>query len=298
VLAVFLSLSSSAAASTASYPFTTPSYYISTESTTDLLNSGCAAAQAGDTGTIFLNFGRPALYNGAYGTIDFHGSGVFVSNVLISDLVSSFAQGYYQCSSGSEQAVIARGTSNNGMNSTDCNGGSKFITGCTGGNCAYNFGYHWADWNNTTEGYIIQDGWSSRIESIGGYDAEPAWNPSYQQSYDLANGFNSQTSSYSLFVDGSVDPGFWSSLQEWNIAYGLTYDFPFPQVYYQNFADEWETLDLWAASNKGAAMYVVGVMSTTTGFTAHQAYDALLHDLQGHSSTYQSSIPYLTNIHF
>jgi len=100
---------------------------------------------------------------------------------------------------------------------------------------------------------------------------------------------------------GSLEPGYWSSSQEYQVAYGYTPDVPFPEIYGSTNAQQWESLDLWAVAHEGHAMTFWGVTSEynsgySCGYSAHQAYDAMLSQLQSDPSTYQSSIAYLTDI--
>jgi len=101
---------------------------------------------------------------------------------------------------------------------------------------------------------------------------------------------------------GSLDPGVWSDAHMWHIAY-YGDDLPFGGIYYTSQATDWENLDLWAVSNEGGAMVIYGVTSeypygcpSACTLTPHAGYDAMLNQLQGHSSTYQSSITNLTDI--
>lgn len=275
------------------YPYTTTSYYVDTHNTTTLYTWGCNAGTAGANGAVILDFGRPAYSNGTYGTIDFEGTnGVFISNATIASLIDNYARGYYNCSPPGVSLTIALGTNN-----YDC---PSSPGGCTS-DAVPNFttaGSNWGTRTNDLGNYIYTQGYSSQEYAAASDDAEPAWNPGFTETGDLLSGYWS-TANWILYDDGSLDPGYWSppNLHEWDVAYGGL-DFPFPQVYQQSMADEWESLDLWGVSNEGYAMLFEGVLSTTIGFTPHQAYDAMVNDLNSHASTSQSSIANLSKIQY
>ncbi len=277
-------------------PAVTTSYYVDTESGSTIQSWGCTAGQSGKSGTIILDFGRPAYSSSlsAYGTINLDGSGVFLSNGAIQTLIHDFATGWYNCSGISPKVKIAWGTNNciNGSGASGCNIPQPQVPSFT------TAGTKWSQFTNSFGSWLSSSGFSSQESAAGAIDAEPAWNPGWNDSHDLIAGYNSISAPYIDFDYGSLDPGYWTNTQEYYVAWNNTTSFPFPEVYNTTVASEWESLDEWAAGQSAGSMYFEGVMCTTTGLSCSSAYSTMLSDLQSHSSTTQSSIPYLTQIKF
>jgi len=276
-----------AAPAPAAYPYTTTSYYESTTSTSTLYYQGCDAGKAAAVGAIVLDFGRPAYRDGAYGTMLF-GSGGFAPNVSILNAMKAFAEGYWNCSPLHTQVVIARGTSNY------CHGGTSCSLLPPNYMAA---GSYWGTRTNELASYIANSGYSSQESSAAADDAEPAWDPGFTSTHDFIAGYNS-AANWVLFEFGSLESGYWSRANEYYVAYTGA-NFPLPQVYYSSMAASWEELELWAVANRGGSMLMLGVTSEWPApetLTPHQGYDAMLTRLQTHTSTYQSSLDYLTDI--
>ena len=145
--------------------------------------------------------------------------------------------------------------------------------------------------------YIANSGYSSQESSAAADDAEPAWDPGFTSTHDFIAGYNS-AANWVLFEFGSLESGYWSRANEYYVAYTGA-NFPLPQVYYSSMAASWEELELWAVANRGGSMLMLGVTSEWPApetLTPHQGYDAMLTRLQTHTSTYQSSLDYLTDI--
>src|SRR5438067_4838015 len=134
------------------YPYTTRSIYEFSVSTTALYNQGKSAGLSGATGVVILDFGRPAYYNGAYGTIDFGGH--FDSNTRILAAAEAYARGYYNnYVNGSAFLSIALGLNNSCSGSTpnppECANPSKVPPSF------YDAGFYWAQRVSDFENYII-----------------------------------------------------------------------------------------------------------------------------------------------
>jgi hypothetical protein len=132
---------------------------------------------------------------------------------------------------------------------------------------------------------------------------EPAWEPGYTHTRDFVAGYNGSTTEPEALYDyGSAEPGYWTTAEEYYVAYGALYDFPLPEIYYSGQPPEWEQISLWGSANGAyGAVYFPGVMSQYRdgygcGFTPHESYDRLIAALQSHSATYQASLDYVTNM--
>lgn len=307
VLAAFVGWAVARPAIASASPPLTLSYYVDSESSSTLENWGCSAGSSGNGGAIILDFGRPAYRSsdGSYGTIDFHGAnGVYLPNGTIKSLLQAFAQGWYTCSPVGPKVVIARGTNNcaNDSNDPAC----PALHACPNGSspCTPSFSTAGTDWGNYTNdfgSYISSAGFSSQESAAAANDAEPAWNPGYSQSRNFTGAYNT-ASGHTMFDYGAAYTGYWTNASMYYIAYGLVDDFPFPEVYAQSQANEWESLDKWGASNGSlGAMYFEGVMCTTQGLVcggSTGSWEVMLDALQSSPSTDQSGPPYLTKIYF
>jgi hypothetical protein len=289
------------AAARSKYPDTTTSIYEHGTSTSTLYSQGCSAGAAAQNGVVILDFGRPAERSNNYGTIDFNGNFDTDSDILTG--MEQFAQGYHDClSTGSSAKVsIARGTNNS------CSNDDKVCCPKSCGSQPYSFysaGKSWATWVDRLQTFISSNGWKAHETASAADDAEPAWDPPTTTTDQFLSGFAARFgSTYPMWDYGSLEPGYWSSSQEYQVAYGYAPDVPFPEIYGSTNAQQWEALDLWAVANEGKAMTIWGVTSEynygsgyNCGLTAHQAYDAMLSQLQSDPSTYQSSITYVTDI--
>jgi hypothetical protein len=287
-VAAFAALQLVLPALASAYPPTTTAYYEGTTSTTTLYNQGCSAGQSlsGGNGLAVLDFGRPAYSNGAYGTIDFNGN--FETNTAILNGIKAYADGYWACSPvGGPTMNISRGTSNY------CPGCSSF--GVPDYTSAGSF---WAQRVNDLASYISSSGYSSQEISTGADDAEPAWDSGYTATSNFITGYTNSSNAHTLFDYGSMEGGYWTQEQAWTVAYS-GYDYPLPEVYVDGQAQEWENLSLYSVSTHGYPMIFRGVTSEYPAagtYTPHQSYDAMLNQLNSHSSTAQSGMDYIIDI--
>jgi hypothetical protein len=302
VLLIVLGLIGSAtwASGALAYPFTTRSYYEHSPNTTTLYNQGCNAGQSGANGIAILDFGRPAYSGGAYGTIDFNGN--FDSSAAIRAAVKSYASGFWDCTPiNGPFMTIAIGTNNSYSNhdQVHCpNGcGSQPPSFTEAGNI-------WAYSVKALNDYInAPPSFASQENGAAADDMEPAWEPPYTYTQNFVSGYNnSAVATDALYDYGSLESGYWTSSQEYYVAYGALFDYPIPEIYYCCQQTAWENLSLWGTSNGNyGTIYFPGVMSQyrsgySCGYTPHESYDRLLAALQSHTSTYQSSLPWITNI--
>ena len=283
-------------AAVAAYPPTTRSYYEHNASPTTLYNQGCSAGEAGAHGVAVLDFGRPAYDGVHYGTVDFNGN--FDTSDQIRTAAESFAAGFWDCTpAGGPFLTIAIGTNNS------CSSGDPHCAGAGLQPASFGrAGTIWAYNVNALREYI-ESGFAAQEAAAAGDDMEPAWEPAYTRTRDFIAGYNgSSAPPEALFDYGSAEPGYWTTAQEYYVAYGALYDFPLPEIYYAGQPPEWEEISLWGAANgANGAMYFPGVMSQYRagygcGFTPHESYDRMLAALQSHTATSQASLDYVTNI--
>lgn len=277
------------------YPNETTSLYEYGTDQGTLYNQGCDRGRQTQQGVVILDFGRPAYQSSGalYGTIDFAGN--FDWNGHIAAAAEAFARGYAVCAPASSPAhvAVALGTSNSCSAQDPSCHGSDQPPGFT------QTGHWWGVWTGRVHDYLAAQGLTARVRSSAGDDAEPAWDPAYTNTRDFVDGFSATVGqAYPMWDYGSLDPGYWSDAEMYHVAYGDPPNVPFGEIYYSSQAAQWENLDLWAVSQTGRAMEIFGVMSEYpyAGYRPHDAYNAMLRALQGHASTYQKAIDYLTNI--
>jgi len=119
----------------------------------------------------------------------------------------------------------------------------------------------------------------------------------------IIDGFSAGSSPYYFMIDfgddelgtnpGSATQNGWTADDVWYVAYGAVLDFPIPEIYFKDMAQEWSALSLWAYNNKGGAIVFDGV-SSENGVNGtlydSESYTALLQALQNNPITYQSDL--------
>ena len=134
--------------------------------------------------------------------------------------------------------------------------------------------------------YVNQTAW-------GGFDFEPAYNPGYTESKNMAEGYDGTTGAPDYADFGSADSS-WSQSQIFHVSYGILSALPFPEIYYPTqagMASDWQGVDSWAHSN-GHSYIVFGATDDYTPgsctLTPNQTYDYLI----GYINTWQNSMTY------
>jgi hypothetical protein len=262
----------------------TLSYYVDTESTTTLYNWGYnAPGDLSGNGAlgIILDFGRPAYRSsdGVYGTIDWNGvSGHFVPNGTILALMEAFARGWYNGHSGN--IAIAQGVNNCSVDSID--------PGCPA-HTSYDLPSHlgwitaaqkWAAFCDKFDNWLASSGYWGRVVGEAAIDAEPDYDSTYSHTANFVGEFNNDVTWAWNYDFGAPYTGTWNMQELYTIAYGVTADEPWAEVYNQSMATEWANLSQWGANNsKNGAIYFQGVMCTTVGLDCSTAYSDLVRAL-------------------
>ena len=232
-------------------PVTTTTYYEETTSTSALKAQGELAATTAvtdttstDNGLIILDFGQADQSGSTYGTYTF--GNVFASFSTELAAAEAFADGYESLAPPGAISDIAIGA-NNGIGTPPGNFTS------------------WGDaWATTVESFESYVGFypNPNVEAAAGYDAEPAYDSGYTDTFNALTGFNG-TASIPLYDDGSLDGGIgsiWTAAQDYQATFGFSDDYPVPEIYNTNgnmptLASEWEGLASWAYANETAMIF-------------------------------------------
>jgi hypothetical protein len=297
-----------AARAAATPPTPTASIYEPTVAPAALRAQGCGAARAGETGIVILDFGRPAYIGRSrrYGTLDY--AGTVVSNGQIEQAMEAFAGGYARCRSETATGTlaVARGTNDSCSNDDP----ACCPHGCRAEPPSFELaGRRWAMWVQSFYRHLVADRLTPILRATGADDLEPGWNPDYWASAYFALGYELgalPAANHGLHLHlldyGSLDGSIWTLPRQRQIAAGW-FDLPFPEIYVQGQAAQWEALDVWSAQATGARLPIVGVTTqwaasepASCGYTPAQGYQALLAELASNPATQaQTSIPFATN---
>jgi hypothetical protein len=284
-------------ASAAPVPPTTTSYYERNANPKVLYRQGEAAGKAGAQGIVILDFGRPGD-DGVYdGTMAYNGA--FISFAPIAAAIESYIVGYYRYAPSNTNLNVALGTNNSCGTGQPC--GTTLSCGCPDEPSDFvAWGEQLArtveeidDW---AVAYRAEYGYSDNVRAVAADDAEPAYDPSYVNTYDVLSGYaQAVDGTFPTMVDyGSADPDFWTEAELLQVAYGFRPDVPMPQIYYSFQAEEWGALLSYAKSHR-RAMAIYGVLTTGAGTNTPQtAY----FDMLGAATVVndQNHIPWLSMI--
>lgn len=229
---------------------TTVSLYERTASPTILRRQGCRAAQQGRTGIAILDFGKPAYSRGHYGTILF--SDRFAANWKITAALLAYAQGYAHCAtSPSAFLTIARGTSNYHPAVPS----------------AFTAGQMWAHYTHKLSLLLAAQGLSQHVASAAADDAEPAWDPAFDQTYDFYRGYAAEGAGETLYDYGSLDGGvgaIWKAWQAYYVSGGMRYAQALPEIYNTTMAQQWARLARIVQSRLNGQVQFAGVLTQLT----------------------------------
>jgi hypothetical protein len=268
---------SSAAGGASGVPATTSSIYEATASPATLYRQGQAAGWAGSQGLVILDFGRPAVVGTTAGTMDF--GGAFVSLATIAAGVESYVQGYFAAAPAHLQLDVAIGTNNSCGTGQPC---GTIVCGCL--NEPASFTSWGAQLASTVEGVQAQSNvtkahyaYTDVVTVMAGDDAEPGFDPGYQNTYDLLAGYANAVGGYSpAMVDyGTAEPGFWSSAQLTQVIDGFKPNLAVPEIYFATDVANWASVLSYAKSH-GRTITVFGVLANSpNGFNPAVGYSSL-----------------------
>jgi hypothetical protein len=134
------------------------------------------------------------------------------------------------------------------------------------------------------------------ITVVAGDDAEPAFDPGYQNTFDVLAGYAHAVGGFQppMIDFGSAEPGFWSNDQLLQIADGFRPNVAVPEVYFHYEVSSWTSLISYAKT-RGRALIVFGVLTNAPNGVSPQAgYSALLEAIQ--PITGQTAIGWRSNI--
>lgn len=287
-------ISAPAPASAATAPQYTITRYVTKPN--NAYSWGVAAGQAAtsngpNSGVIILDFGKPQTWtqNGqtVYGSLLLDNS-TKVTTDQIATYVENFLQGFWNNTPVNGPFVkLVIGTNNIGSSTNNTHGQA------------------WANLVNNVNSWISSNGYGVQEEAIGGSDIEIAWNTA-SSSRNWVDGYNS-TAQHALYDYGDDAGGTnpnqngWTANDVWYVAYGATWDWPVPEIYYTVDATlDWQPLSLWAYNNKGNRINFMGTLTEyaadSTTLTPAQGWSALYNALNSDSRTAQSSLSYSTDI--
>ena len=125
-------------------------------------------------------------------------------------------------------------------------------------------------------------GYTDLVTVVAGDDAEPAFDPGYQNTHDLLAGYAHAVGGYqpSMIDYGSADRGFWSNDQLLQVADGFSPDVAVPEIYFLSDAASWASLISYAKS-EGRVVTVFGVLtSAPNGLTPQVAYSSAVNSIE------------------
>lgn len=274
----------------------TTSYYESTADSATLFAQGQAAGEAGAQGLVILDYGRPAVADGVAGTMDY--SGTFDSLAAIGAATESYVQGYFASAPSYLHLDVAMGTNDSCGPGQPC---GDVVCGCSDEPPSF------AVWGaqlaaeveqvqEVTDSSQAQSGYTDVVTIDGGDDAEPAFDPEFQNTYNLLAGYAGAVNGYlpAMIDFGSADPGYWSEAQLLQVADGFPPDVAVPEMYSATDGAQWTALASYSAS-VGQPLTVFGVLTTASaGNSPQAAYSSLAGSLE--TITGQQSIQWFTNI--
>ena len=283
-------------AGAAAMPATTTSHYEATVDPAALNAQGRAAGRAGTQGLVILDFGRPAVSGSTSGTMDFNGG--FVSLDSIVAATASYVQGYFATAPANLRLDVAIGTNNSCGTGQPCGG---IVCGCRFEPPSF------AAWGARQAAVVEQaqseatslrsrSGFTDVVTVVAGDDAEPAFDPGYQNTYDLLAGYANAVGGFQpAMIDyGSAERGFWSSDQLLQIADGFRPNLAVPEVYFHSQVSSWASLASYAKA-RGRVLTVFGVLTNApNGASPQTGYGSLLSAIQ--PITGQAAIRWTSNI--
>ena len=295
-LAVGVPFSLPAAGAAATPAPTTASHYEASVDSGTLIAQGRASGQAGAQGLVILDFGRPAVSGSISGTMDFGGS--FVSLASIVTATASYIQGYFASAPPNLHLDVAIGTNNSCGTGQPCGG---IVCGCRfepPSFVAWGARLAAAVERAQSEANALRDrsSFTDVVSVVAGDDAEPSFDPGYQNTHDLLAGYANAVGGFqpSMIDFGSAEPGFWSNDQLLQIADGFRPNVAVPEIYFNYEVSSWTSLISYAKT-RGRALIVYGVLTNApNGVSPQASYSSLLDAIE--PITGQTAIRWRSNI--
>jgi hypothetical protein len=266
-MAIVGSFSISVATDAANTPPHTTSYYERNASPAVLYRQGEQAGKADAQGIVILDFGRPAYLDGSEGTWSY--SNAFISLASIGSAVESYVSAYYRYAPSHTTLNVAVGTNNSCGTDQPCGG---VICGCPDEPPSFTaWGSDFALSVEQLGAWVTQvkaqTGASDDVRIVAADDAEPGFDPGFDNTYNLLAGYATTVGgSYPAMVDyGSADPHYWTERQLFKIAYGLRPDIPMPEIYHSSNAAEWSALVRYAKTQHHKVVTIYGVLTGGRG---------------------------------
>jgi hypothetical protein len=267
----------------------TPSLYERTTSPEVLREQGCRAGKNRVHGIVILDFGMPAYRRSGYGTVTFGGR--YASNTSITWALKAYALGYSRClpRGASSQVVLARGTSNYGIDVPS----------------PYAAGRRWAIETRSLVRFVHVHHLDDHIQAAAADDVEPAWDRSFTRTHDFFDGFRSAAHGTVLYNYGSLDGGagaIWKVRQAYYVTGGMRFVRPIPEIYNLQMAEQWAELSRLSVERYGQPLQFAGLMTQFhhrcrgCGFSAREAHKALVRELARSSRTRIAQLDAVTNI--
>jgi hypothetical protein len=277
-------------------PTATVSYYETSVDAATFMSQGEAAGEARAQGLVILDFGRPAVNGTTSGTMDFDGTFVSLSSIVAATV--SYVQGYLASAPRDLQLHVAIGTNDSCGYRQPC---GNVVCGCVLEPSSYAaWGAQLAAAVEKAQGQVnvlrSQSDDTDEVIVVGGDDAEPAFDPGYQNTYDLLAGYANAVGGYqpSMVDFGSAEPGYWSVNQLLQVVDGFRPDIAVPEIYNESQVASWTSLISLAAAND-RTVSVFGVLSNSqSGDSPEGGYDSLLEGLE--PITGQTTIRWLSAI--
>lgn len=258
-------------------PRETVSHYERAVSAGALYQQGVVAGREDEQGIVILDFGRPAFDGVENGTLDY--TNAFVSLRSIAVAVESFATGYLRSAPSDTVLDIAVGTNDSCGAGQPC---GHAICGCIDEPADYNawgrsFATTVVDIADWVAGLSSSGHFTDQVRVVAGDDAEPGFDPGYENTYNLLAGYAAGVGGTSpAMIDyGSADASYWTEPQLLQVAYGFAPDVPMPEIYLQSQVREWATLVHYARSLH-RTVTLFGVLTPKSATVPDRAYTSML----------------------
>jgi len=228
--------------------------------------------------------------------LDFDGTFDSFSSIVAATL--NYIQGYLEKAPPNLQLHVAIGTNNSCGTGQPC---GSVICGCVMEPPSYQtWGAELAAAVEQTQSEVNalrdQSGDTDVVTVVAGDDAEPAFDPGYQNTYNLLAGYAQAVGGFQpAMIDyGSAEPGYWSMSQLLQVVDGFRPNVAVPEVYSPSAARSWASLISFAGT-RGRTVGVFGVLTdASTGDSAQAGYSSLLDAIE--PITGQTAIRWISTI--